>query len=98
MKKLLHKLTGWLVKKTNYTPELPLPIQPIIITPENLKRYHAEHIVPYQEHMFFEDREGAYIKTFRFDIANELLNEIIIKAEEVPEGIKYSCDLLMENI
>jgi len=98
MKKLLHNITGWLVKKTNYTPELPLPIQPIIIKPENLKRFHAQRIVPYQEHLFYENREGQYIKTFRFDIANELLNEIIIKEEEVPEGIMYSTDLLFECI
>lgn len=96
MKKWIQdKLYKWL-KKTGY--HFPLPMLQTVIHPENLKRFHAQHIVPYHEYMFLEDREGEYIKTFRFDIANELLNEIIIKAEEVPDGIKYSADLLFENI
>jgi hypothetical protein len=90
--KIKEKLVKWVMK------DMPLPIQPIIVENQSLKRFRAQRIVPYREYLFYENREGADIKTFKFDIANELLNEIIIKQEEVPDGIKYSCDLLFENI
>lgn len=97
MKKLLKKIARRILKDEILAMNIPKP-EPIIIPPEGFKRYRAQRIVPYQEHLFYENREGYYIKTFRFDIANELLNEIIIKQEEVPEGIMYSADLLLQNI
>lgn len=97
MKKLLKKLARRILKDEILAMNIPKP-EPIIIPPEGFKRYRAQRIVPYQEHLFYENREGEYIKAFQFDIANELLNEIIIKQEEVPEGVKLSCDLLMKNI
>ena len=97
MKKLLKKLARRILKDEILAMTIPKP-EPIIIPPEGFKRYRAQRIVPYREYLFYENREGADIKTFRFDIANELLNEIIIKEEEIPEGVKLSCDLLMQNI
>lgn len=97
MKKLLKKITRRILKDEILAMTIPKP-EAIIIPPEGFKRYRAQRIVPYQEHLFFENREEQYIKSFRFDIANELLNEIIIKAEEVPEGVMYSCNLLMKNV
>jgi len=96
MKKYLQDLAYKWLKKTDY--HFPLPVVETLIQPENLKRYHAQRIVPYRENLYYENMEGEYIKTFRFDIANELLNEIIIKEEEVPEGVKLSCDLLFQCI
>lgn len=90
--KIKEKLARWAMK------DMPLPVQPMIIENNKLKRFRAQRIVPYREHLYYENREGADIKTFRFEIANELMKEIIIKAEEVPDGIKYSCDLLFECI
>lgn len=100
MKKLLRKFTGWLVQKTNYTPAMPLPIQPIIIKPESLKKFHAQHLVPY--YMWNTvDRwvdPDCFVKEFKYQLVNELLNEIIIKAEEKPEGVMYSCDWLFKCV
>ena len=98
MKKLLHNITGWLVKKTKYDLQLPLPIQPIIIEPQSLKRFHSQRIIPYYEWQHAQVNPDCFVRTFRFDMVNELLNEIIIKVEETPDGIKYSTDLLFENI
>lgn len=79
--------------------DMPLPIQPIMVENQSLKKFHAQRIIPYYEWNATQRFEpDCFIKTFRFDIVNELLNEIIIKAEEVPDGIKYSCDLLFENV
>lgn len=113
MKKLLKKLARRILKDEILAMRIPKP-EAIVIPPKDFKRYRAQRIVPYQEHLFYlyediekmvhyncddaENREGEYIKAFRFDIANELLNEINIKKEEVPEGVKLSCDLLMKNI
>lgn len=98
MKKLLRKFTGWMVKKTNYTPELPLPIQPIIITPESLKKFHAHHIVNYYELHINPMPIDWYITQFREEVMNAFINEIEIKTEETPDGIMYSADLLFRNI
>lgn len=93
LKKIKEKLAKWAMQ------DMPLPIQPIIIENNKLKRFRAQRIAPYHEWNAAQRFEpDCFIKTFRFDIVNELLNEIIIKAEEVPDGIKYSCDLLFENI
>lgn len=93
LKKIKEKLARWVMK------DMPLPIQPIIVENQSLKKFHAQRIIPYYEWNAAQRFEpDCFIKTFRFDIVNELLNEIIIKAEEVPDGIKYSCDLLFENI
>ena len=102
MKKLLKKIARRILKDEILAMRIPKP-EAIIIPPKDFKRYRAQRIVPYQEHLFYlmkniENREEEYIKAFRFDIANELLNEINIKKEEVPEGVMYSCNLLMKNI
>lgn len=97
MKKLLKKLARRILKDEILAMRIPKP-EFIVIPPKDFKRYRAQRIVPYQEHLFYENMEGEYIKDFQFDIANELLNEINIKKEEVPEGVMYSCNLLMKNI
>lgn len=98
MKKLLRKFTGWLVQKTNYTPAMPLPIQPIIIKPEDLKKYHAQHLVNWFEWKNSPFTPDCFVKGFKYQLVNELLDEIIIKAEETPDGVLYSADLLFKNI
>ena len=101
MKRLLKKLTGWMVAKTNYTPELPLSIKPIIITPPDLKKFHAQHIVPNHE-WYSVKRLGepdCFVKQLKYKLVDELLKEIpepIIK--ETPDGVIYSCDLLFKSI
>lgn len=100
MKKLLRKFTGWMVKKTDYTPELPLPVQAITITPENLKKFHAQHTVSNQE-WYSVQRWGepdCFVKQFKYQLADELLKEIQIKVKETPDGVIYSCDLLFKSI
>ena len=97
MKKLLKKIARRILKDEILAMRIPKP-EFIVIPPKDFKRYRAQRIVPYREHLFYENREGEYIKAFRFDIANELLNEINIKKEEVPDGVMYSCNLLMKNL
>ena len=97
MKKLLKKLARRILKDEILAMTIPKP-DVVVIPPKDFKRYRAQRIVSYREHLFYENREGEYIKALRFDIANELLNEIIIKQEEIPEGVKYSADLLFKCI
>ncbi len=100
MKKILRKLTGWMVAKTNYTPELPLPIQAITITPPDLKKFHAQHIVPNYE-WYSVKRLGepdCFVKQLKYKLVDELLKEIQIKDKVTPDGVIYSCDLLFKSI
>lgn len=98
MKKILRKLTGWLVQKTNYTPEFLLPIQPIIIKPEDLKKFHAQHIVPYPEWLLRQVEPDCFVREFKYKLVDELLKEIQVKVEETPEGVMYSADLLFKCV
>lgn len=100
MKKLLYNITGWLVKKTNYTPELPLPIQAITIAPEDLKKFHAQHIVPNQEWYSVQrwGKPDCFVKQFKYELVDELLKEIQIKTKETSDGVIYSCDLVFKSI
>lgn len=98
IKKLLRKFTGWMVTKTNYTPELLLPIQPIIIKPEDLKKFHARRLVDWYEWKNAPLSPDCYIKELKYKVADELLKEIQIKAEETSDGVMYSCDLLFKSI
>ena len=98
MKKLLHNITGWLVKKTNYTPAFPLPIQPIIITPEDFKKFHAQRIVDWLEWNHSRFTKDDFVRGFKYQIVNDLLEYIEVKLEQKPEGMAMSCDLLMKSI
>ena len=98
MKKWIQdKLYKWL-KKTDY--HFPLPILETIIHPENLKKFHAQHIIPYYMWNTVDRwvEPDCFVKQFKDKLVDELLKEIQIKVEETPEGICYSCDLLFENI
>lgn len=98
MKKLFRKLTGWMVKKTNYTPELPLPIQAITIAPPDLKKFHAQRLVNWYEWNNTPLSPDCYIKELKYKVADELLKEIQIKAEETSDGVMYSADLLFKSM
>lgn len=100
MKKILMKIIDWMVEKTNYTPPLPLSIQPTILKPKDLKKFHAQHIVPNQE-WYSVQRWGepdCFVKQFKYELVDELLKEIQIKVKETPSGVIYSCDLLLKSI
>ena len=94
MRKLLYKLTAWLVKKTNYA----LPIEPVTITPANMKKFHAQHLVNWFEWHNTPFTPDCFVKGFKYQIVNEFINEIQIKVEETPEGILYSADLLFTSL
>lgn len=96
MKKIVKRFTGWLVKKTGY--DFPLPIQPVIIKPENLKKFHVQRIVPNHEWLLRQVEPDCFIRQFKYDVVDELLKEIQIKVEETPNGIMYSADLLFKNV
>ena len=98
MKKILRKITGWMVKKTNYTPELPLSIQPIIIKPEDLKKFHAQQIVNYYEWYAAQVSPDCFVNQFKYKLVDELLKEIEIKIDKTTDGVMYSADLLFRNI
>lgn len=93
--KLLRKITGWLVKKTEY--ELALPVQTIYIQPQGFKRFHSQHLIPYNEWSALVEPD-YFIEKYKYQVVDELLKEITIKAEVTPDGIRYSCDLLFKNI
>ena len=96
-KKLKEKIAKWVLKDM---PIMQSPIQPIVIKPENLKRFHSQKIIPY--YMWNTvDRwvdPDCFVRMFKTDVMNNFLDEIIIKVDETPEGICYSCDLLYRNI
>ena len=95
IKKIKEKIAKWAMKDC---PIMQSPIQPTIIEPQSLKRFHAQRIIPYYEWQHAQVTPDCFVRTFRFDMVNELLNEIIIKVEETPDGIRYSTDLLFENV
>lgn len=95
MKKLLRKITGWLIKKTDY--ELALPVQTINIQPQNFKRFHSQHLVDYYELHTNPMPIGWYDTQFREEVMNAFINEIEIKTEETPDGVMMSCNLLFRN-
>lgn len=96
--KLLRKFTGWLVKKTNYTLAIPLPIQPIIIKPEDLKKFHAQHLINWYEWKNTRITPDCFVRQFKYQLADELLKEIQVKVEETPDGVMYSTDLLFKCV
>lgn len=96
MKKYLQNLAYKWLKKTGY--DFPLPIQPVIIKPENLKKFHVQRIVPNHEWLLRQVEPDCFIRQFKYDVVDELLKEIQIKVEETPNGIMYSADLLFKNV
>lgn len=98
MKKYLQNLAYKWLKKTGY--HFPLPVLQTLIHPENLKKFHAQHIIPY--YMWNTvDRwvdPDCFVKEFKNKLVDELINEIQIKVEETPDGVMYSSDLLFRNI
>ena len=97
MKKWIQeKLYKWL-KKTDYHFPLPM-LQTVIMNPENLKRFHAQHIVSKHEWYAAQVSPDCFVRQFKYQLADELLNEIVVKADETPSGVMYSCDLLFKNI
>lgn len=97
--KLLRKITGWLVKKTDY--ELALPVQTIYVQPQDFKRFRCQHTIPYYEWHSAQEKlveSDYFIKKFKYQVVDKLLNEITIKADETPDGVMYSADLFFKNI
>ena len=97
MKKWIQdKLYKWL-KKTDYHFPLPM-LQTVIMNPENLKRFHAQRIVSKYELYAAQVSPDCFVRQFNYQLADELLNEIVVKADETPDGVMYSCDLLLKSI
>jgi len=95
MKKILNRLTGWLVKKTGYM----IPIEPIIIKPKELKRFRLQNLISWFElERSAYLTEDDYVKGFIRVVMNELIKQIEVKREKTPDGIVVSVDLLFKNI
>ena len=92
VRKIKEKLARWVVK------DMPLPIQPIIVENQNLKKFHAQHLVDWFEWKNTPFTPDCFVKGFKYQLVNELLNEIVVKVDETPEGVCYSADLLFRNI
>lgn len=92
LNKIKEKLAKWVMK------DMPLPIQPIIVENNNLKKFHTQHLVDWFEWKNTPFTPDCFVKGFKYQLVNELLNEIIIKVDETPEGVCYSADLLFRNI
>ena len=97
MKKLLHNITGWLVKKTKYELQLPLPIQPIIIKPEDLQHFKAQNAVSKYEWYERRVEPDYYVRTLKYEVAEKFVDLMQVKADETPDCVIYSCDLLFKN-
>ena len=95
VRKIKEKLAKWVMKDI---PIMQSPIQPIIIENNNLKKFHAQHLVDWFEWKNTPFTPDCFVKGFKYQLVNELLNEIIIKVDETPEGVCYSADLLFRNI
>lgn len=91
IKKLKGKLAKWLLK------DCPI-MQPIIIKPESLKRFHIQKIVPHWEWQHTNVDPDYFVRMFKYDVMENFMDEVIIKVEEEPEGIRYSVDLLFKNV
>jgi len=94
VKKLKEKLAKWLMK------DCPImqPIEPIVIKPESLKRFHSQRIVPHWEFQHTNVDPDYFVRMFKYDVMQNFMDEVIIKVEEEPEGIRYSVDLLFKNV
>lgn len=92
LSRIKNKLAMWAMK------DMPLPIQPIIIENNKLKKFHAQHLVPNEEWLLRQVEPDCFIKQFKYDVVDELLKEIQIKVEETPDGIMYSADVLFKNM
>jgi hypothetical protein len=98
MKKILMKIIDWMVEKTNYTPPLPLSIQPTIIKPEDLQHIKMQKAVSKHECYAAQVSPDCFVRQFKYDVANNLLDIIQIKADETPDCIVYSVDILFKCI
>lgn len=98
MKKILQRLTGWLVKKTDYVPQLPMPVQPIIIKPEDLQHFKAQKAVSKYEWYNRKVEPDYYVRTLKYEVAEKFVDLMQIKADETPDYIIYSVDLLFKNL
>ena len=98
MKKLLHNITGWLVKKTKYELQLPLPIQPIIIKPEDLQHFKAQKAVSKYEWYAAQVEPDYYVKTLKYEVAEKFVDLMQVKADETPDCIIYSVDFLYKSM
>lgn len=98
MKKLLHNITGWLVKKTKYELQLPLSIQPIIIKPEDLQHFKGQKAIPKYEWYNRKVEPDYYVRTLKYEVAEKFVDLMQVKADETPDCIIYSVDLLFKNI
>lgn len=94
MKKLLRKFTGWLVKKTKYELQLPLPLHPIIIKPEDLQHFKAQKAVSKYEWYERKVEPDYYVRTLKYEVAEKFIDLLQIKADETPDYIIYSVDFL----
>ena len=96
MKKILQNLAYKWLKKTGYN--FPLPVINTTIIPQDLKRFHAQHIVPNHEWLLRQVEPDCFIRQFKDQVADELLKEIKIKFERTPDGVLFSADFLYKNL
>ncbi len=98
MKKLLHNITGWLVKKTKYELQLPLPLHPIIIKPEDLQHFKAQKAVPKYEWYSRKVKPDYYVRTLKYEVAEKFVDLMQVKADETEDCVIMSCDFLYKNL
>lgn len=92
LKKIKEKLGKWVMK------DMPLPIQPIIVENQNLKKFHAQHIITYNELRTNPMPRDWYVANFKDEVANALMEEIQINMTKTPDGLLYSVGLFFQNI
>jgi hypothetical protein len=97
IKSIFQGLAYKFLQKSGYPLEPKLNIEPIIIYPPEFKKFHAQKIINWYDWHNRQITPDCYIRQFKYELMDEFIKEIQIKAEEIPEGICYSADLLFKN-
>lgn len=92
VKKIKEKLAKWVMK------DMSLPIQPIIVENQSLRKFHAQRIITYNELRTNPMPRDWYVANFKDEVANALMEEIQINMTKTPDGLLYSVGLFFQNI
>lgn len=95
MKRILYKLTDWLVKVTKYPT---IQCNNTIIEIKDCERIRCQQLVPFDrlQQLDFSD-PGVIPARIRNEIAVKVADHVIVSAEQRPDGVLYSADIFIKN-
>jgi hypothetical protein len=101
MKKLLCNITGWLVKKTKYDLQLPIPLpmlQTVLVKPDDLQHFKAQKAISKHEWYTRKVDPDYYVRTLKYEVAEKFVDLMQVKADETEDCIVYSVDFFYKNL